>query len=154
MNWDLIVVGGGSSGIPTALFSARRGAKVLLIEASDVLGGSLQIAQGQLSAAGTKVQKAKGISDTPQEHLDDILRISKNTVDRDLVTLAVNNAAETFDWLMDVGFEMVPEHPVNGRAHELYSKLRYYWGVDYGRSVVKVLRAQIQPEIEIGRAHV
>ncbi len=150
MNWDVIVVGGGASGLPCALFAARRGAKVLLIEASDKLGGSLQIAQGQLSAAGTKVQKAKGIADTPADHLEDILRISKNTVDRDLVTLAVNNAADTFDWLMDAGFEMVPEHPVNGRAHEPYSKLRYYWGVDYGRSIVKVLRAQIQPEIDRG----
>ncbi len=150
MNWDVIVVGGGASGLPTAIFSARRGAKVLLLEASDTLGGSLNVAQGQLSAAGTKVQKAKGIADTPAEHLEDILRISKNTVDRDLVTLAVNNAAETFDWLMDAGFEMVDGHPVNGRAHEPYSKLRYYWGVDYGRSIVKVLKAQIAPEIARG----
>ena len=148
--WDVIVVGGGTAGLPCAIFAARRGAKVLLLDAADKLGGALHLAQGQLSAAGTKVQKARGISDTPDEHFADILRISKDTVNHPLVRLAVDNAAETFDWLMDCGFEMVPEHPVEGRAHEPYSKQRDYWGVDYGRSLVKVLVAQVQPEIERG----
>jgi len=54
----VIVVGGGAAGLPTAIFSARRGAKVLLVEASDKLGGSLHIAQGQLSAAGYRAMIA------------------------------------------------------------------------------------------------
>jgi fumarate reductase flavoprotein subunit len=148
--WDAIVIGGGTSGLPAAIFAARRGARVLLCDAADKLGGTLHLAQGQLSAAGTKVQKAKGIADTPAEHLADIMRISKGTVDRDLVALAVENAAETFDWLMDRGFDMVPDHPVNGRAHEPYSKLRYYWGVDWGRSILKVLLAELEPEVARG----
>ncbi len=152
--WDLIVVGGGTAGLPAAIFAARRGAKVLLIEASSQLGGTLLLAMGQMSAAGTKVQQVKGIEDTPQEHFDDIIRISKNTVDRDLVRLAVWNAADTFDWLWDNGFEMVPEHPVAGRAHEPYSKLRYYWGVNWGVSIVHVLEQEIQPEIDKGNVTV
>jgi fumarate reductase flavoprotein subunit len=148
--YDVIVVGGGTAGLPTAIFAARRGARVLLLEGSDRLGGTLHLAQGQLSAAGTKVQKAKGIADTPAEHLADVLRISKGTVDRDLATLAIENATETFDWLMDRGFEMVPEHPVDGRAHEPYSKPRYYWGKDWGRSILKVLLAELAPELERG----
>jgi fumarate reductase flavoprotein subunit len=148
--WDVIVVGGGTAGIPTAIFAARRGAKVLLLEAADQLGGTLHLAQGQLSAAGTKVQKSKGIADTPDEHFDDILRISKDTVDRDLARLAVDNATATFDWLMACGFEMVPEHPVQGRAHEPYSKPRYYWGKDWGRSILKVLLAELAPETARG----
>src|SRR5579884_2669123 len=107
-SWDVIVVGGGTAGLPCAIFAARRGANVLLLEAADKLGGTLHLAQGQLSAAGTKVQRAKGISDTPDEHFADILRISKDTVDHPLVRLAVDNAAATFDWLMDCGFEMIP----------------------------------------------
>lgn len=152
--WDLIVVGGGTAGLPAAIFAARRGAKVLLIEASAQLGGTLLLAMGQMSAAGTKVQKMRGIEDTPQEHFDDIIRISKDTVDRDLVRLAVWNASDTYDWLMDNDFEMIPEHPVAGRAHEPYSKLRYYWGVNWGVSIAHVLREQIQPEIDRGNVSV
>ncbi len=152
--WDLIVVGGGTAGLPAAIFAARRGAKVLLLEASDVLGGTLLLAMGQMSAAGTKVQAAKGIEDTPQEHYDDVIRISKGTVDQDLVKLAIWNAADTFDWLMDSGFDMVPEHPVAGRAHEPYSKLRYYWGRNWGVSIVDVLKREIQPHIDAGNVTV
>ena len=150
MIWDVIVVGGGTAGLPTAIFAARRGARVLLVEASSRLGGTLHLAQGQLSAAGTKLQQAKGIVDTPAEHFADIIRISKNTVDRSLARLAVDNAAETFDWLMDRGFEVEPAHPVDGRAHEPYSKPRYYWGKDWGRSIAKVLVAELEPEIARG----
>ena len=153
-NWDLIVVGGGTAGLPAAIFAARSGAKVLLVEASSRLGGTLLLAMGQMSAAGTKVQQRKGIQDTPQEHFDDIIRISKDTVDRELVRLAVWNAADTFDWLMDNGFEMHAEHPVAGRAHEPYSKLRYYWGVNWGVSIVQVLEREIQPEIDQGNVTV
>ena len=152
--WDLIVVGAGTAGLPAAIFSARRGAKVLLVEASPQVGGTLLLAMGQMSAAGTQVQRVKGIEDSPQEHFDDIIRISKNTVDHDLVRLAVWNAADTFDWLWDNGFEMVPEHPVAGRAHEPYSKLRYYWGVNWGVSIVNVLQNELQPEIDKGQVKV
>lgn len=149
--WDLIVVGAGTAGIPAAIFAARRGARVLLIEASAQLGGTLHLSTGQMSAAGTKVQKQKGIVDTPGEHLDDIWRISKGTVNRDLVRLAVDNAAEAYDWLMESGFEMIPTHPVKGQAHEPYSKNRYYWGHEGGVSILKVLEREIQPAIKSGR---
>jgi fumarate reductase flavoprotein subunit len=45
---------------------------------------------------------------------------------------------------------MVPEHPVEGRAHEPYSKPRYYWGKDWGRSILKVLLAELAPETARG----
>lgn len=150
-NWDLIIVGAGNAGMPAATFAAQRGAKVLLIEASAQLGGTLNLSTGQMSAAGTKVQKTKGIVDTPQEHFDDVWKISKGTVNPDLVKLAVFNAAEAYDWLMDNGFDMIPSHPVKGQAHEPYSKDRYYWGVDGGISILKVLEKMIQPHIDAGR---
>ena len=44
--WDLIVVGGGTAGLPTALFAAAR-ARVLVIEKAPLLGGTqLQITRG------------------------------------------------------------------------------------------------------------
>ena len=148
--WDLIVIGGGNSGLPAAIFAARRGARVLIIEAAPVLGGTLFMSGGQMSAAGTRLQKSKGIEDSPQSHFDDIMRISKDTADPELVRLAVFNAAETFDWLMDRGLEVYPEHPVTGTTHEPYSHARYAWSPDRGLGVLKVLNEQIQPELDSG----
>ena len=37
--FDLIVVGGGNAGLPTAIFAAERGARVAIVEAAGILGG-------------------------------------------------------------------------------------------------------------------
>ena len=51
--WDVIIIGAGSAGIPTAIFAANRGAKVLQIEVSNKIGGTLMLSSGQISAAGS-----------------------------------------------------------------------------------------------------
>ncbi|MDX2222289.1 MAG: FAD-dependent oxidoreductase [Rhodospirillaceae bacterium] len=152
--WDLIVVGGGNSGLPAAIFAAARGARVLIIEAAGQIGGTLFLSSGQMSAGGTKLQKSKGIEDSGQLHYDDIMRISKGTANKDLVRLAVFNAADTFDWLTDNGFQAKPEHPVTGTTHEPYSRARYAWGAKGGISILEVLEKQIQPHIDAGRIKV
>ena len=110
--WDAIVIGGGSAGIPAAIFAAERGAKVLIIEGSHRIGGTLDRSSGQLSAAGTSLQKAKGIKDTPQDHFDDVMRISRGTANPEMVRVAVDNAADTIEWLISIGWTALPEHPV------------------------------------------
>ncbi len=152
--WDLIVVGGGNAGMPAAIFAARRGARVLIVEAAGVLGGTLHLSTGQMSAAGTKLQKSKGIEDTAQYHYDDVMRISKGTADPDMVRLAVFNAGDTFDWLMDRGFDVRPGQPVLGTTHDPYSRARYVWGKNGGRSILRILEEELQPEIDSGRVTV
>ncbi|WP_433205257.1 FAD-dependent oxidoreductase [Dactylosporangium sp. CS-047395] len=149
--WDVIVVGAGAGGMSTAIFAARSGARVLVIDAAPEEGGALHLATGQLSAAGTRLQRAKGIGDTPEEHLADIVRISKDTADRELVWLAVSNAATTIDWLLDdLGMPVLPEHPVRGQNHEHYSQDRYYWGPDLGRSILAAVRRPFRELIDNG----
>lgn len=142
--WDLIVVGGGTAGLPAAWFAAERGARVLLIDHAPVLGGTLWVANGQLSAAGCQLQRDKGIDDTPQAHFDDIMQLSRGTVNEALVRLAVWNAAASFEWLMDNGFDVDPACPVEGVGHEPYSRARYFWGREGGAS----LRAVLVPLVE------
>lgn len=149
--WDAIIVGGGTCGLTAATFAARRGAKVLVLEAGDELGGTLLVAHGQVSAAGTKLQAQKGIHDTPEMHWEEVLRISKGTVDHDLARMAVFNAAATFDWLVDHGYDVLPFCPVASYYHEPYRAPRYYWGKDWGRSIAKVLVAEVDKEQAAGR---
>lgn len=141
--FDVIVVGAGTAGIPAAIAAADRGARVLLVEQADDVGGTLHLSAGQMSAAGTKLQKAKGIEDHPSWHFEDALRISRNTSDPRLVNMAVNIAAETIDWLMAEGFDMHTECPKIFYGHEAYRVARTYWGVNGGRSVLRVLRKQL-----------
>lgn len=148
--WDVIVVGAGTAGLPLATFAARRGARVLLIEAAPRTGGTLLLSSGQMAAAGTKLQKSLGIVDSPQDHYDDVMRISRGTARPDILRLAVDNAAAAADWLVDSGFKPREGHPVLSGGHEPYTKRRYFWGEHGGISVLEVLEREIQPEIARG----
>lgn len=148
--FDILIVGAGAAGMPAAIFAARAGARVLVVEAADRIGGTFHLSSGQMSAAGTRIQAAKGIHDTPQLHYDDIMRISRNTANPGIVRLAVDNAADTLHWLLDNGFEPLPEHPIIHYGHEPYRIPRTYWGKDEGRSVLNVLTPQYEREEAAG----
>jgi fumarate reductase flavoprotein subunit len=149
--WDAIIVGGGTAGMVAAIFASRRGGKVLVLESTSGLGGTLHWSSGRMSAAGTKLQASKGIEDTTQEFFDDVMRICGNTADPALVRLAVDLAAQTFDWLTDLGMPMVPQAPVFATGlHEPYRKKRYAWGPEYGRSVYKVILPVFYAEMATG----
>lgn len=153
--YDVIAVGGGNAGLPLAIFAARRGMRVLVVEAADQVGGTLFLSSGQMSAVGTKLQKSKGIEDdTPQLFYDDIMRISGGTANPDVVRLAVDNAAATADWLFDNGFQVQPDHPVLGSGHDPYSRKRYFWSPQGGLAILEVLEKNLKPEVERGRVHV
>ena len=149
--WDFIIVGAGTAGLPAAIFAARRGARVLVLEAAYQIGGTLFLSTGQMSAAGTALQKRKGISDTPQLHFDDVMRISRNTADPTLVRLAVDHAADTFDWLTDNGLKPLDDHPVLGLAHDPYSVERYAWGPEGGISILDAIEPLALAEEQMGR---
>ncbi|MBM3502362.1 MAG: FAD-dependent oxidoreductase [Alphaproteobacteria bacterium] len=139
-SWDVIIVGAGSAGLPAAIFAAKRGARVLQIEADGRVGGTLFWSSGQISAAGTRLQKSLGIEDSWQEHYEDVQRIAKNTVDPTLGRLAVQHASDTFEWLIDIGFKPAPETPLTSMGHEPYRTRRYYWGNNLAVSILEVIR--------------
>jgi fumarate reductase flavoprotein subunit len=146
--FDLAVIGAGTAGMPAAMAAAQRGLKVVLLEKSDRLGGTLHYSSGQMSGAGTRLQRERGIVDTPDLHFEDIMRISRGTAHRGLVRRAVDLAPRTIDWLMENGFEMHPACPAILHLHEAYRLPRSYWGVDGGRTILKA----ITPPFERARA--
>lgn len=149
--WDVIIIGAGSAGLPLAIRAAERGARVLQLEADYRIGGTLHWSSGQISAAGTRLQKAQGIDDSPAEHYRDAQRIAKNSIDPVVLKLFVEHAAGTIDWLMDLGFEPAAGTPVAGEAHEAYSTRRYLWGAKAGISVLDALRPSFDKWVREGR---
>ena len=147
----LIVVGGGGGGLCTAITAAQHGATVHLLDKQEQLGGMLHIANGEFSGAGSRRQREHGIDDDPRRHFDDVLRISHGKVDRELAWMSVSAQGETVDWLDDLGFQFDPATPGLIHGHEVYSVPRTYWGVEHGRSVLRVLLEQLAPLLESGR---
>jgi fumarate reductase flavoprotein subunit len=148
--FDIIVVGAGTAGIPLTIFAAERGARILVIEQSGEIGGTLHYSSGQMSGAGTKLQAARGIEDDPAIHYDDIMRISRGRADPALTRLATMIAADTIDWLTDLGAEFAPECPAVFFGHEPYSVPRTHWGVDGAKSYLKVLKPVFECALRSG----
>ncbi len=150
-NFDLIVVGGGTAGMPAAIFAAERGAKVLVIEKSPVLGGTLDRSGGQMSASRTVFQKRRGIEDSPDDHFADNMRINSWTSDPLVTRMFVDNAGESLNWLAANGFEVGADHPVKGNGHEYFTIARYQWGKDGGRSILATMEPLFRKQMEAKR---
>lgn len=142
--YDVLVVGAGTAGIPTALHAARAGARVLLVEKDARIGGTLHVTGGHIAAAGTRRQAERGITDTVADHLADIRRISRGTARDDLVSIVAENAADTVEWLADRGFAFAPETPRIIYGHEPYETARTYYGKDEGLSILAVLSDELE----------
>lgn len=59
--WDAIIVGSGAAGLTAAVTAARRGLKVLVVEKTDVFGGTTAISGGGIWIPGNHHQIAAGI---------------------------------------------------------------------------------------------
>jgi fumarate reductase flavoprotein subunit len=139
--FDVIVIGGGTAGMPVAIWAAERGGKVLVIEKTSQIGGTLFLSGGQMSAAGTHLQKIKGIVDNPDRFYDDVMRIGHQKANPPVLRRYVDNAGATIDWLESLGLEVAASDPVKGLTHADFSVPRYVSPVGAGRSLRKIMMA-------------
>ena len=153
-SYDMIVIGGGTAGMPAAIFAAERGAKVLVIDKAPVLGGTLDRSTGQISGSRTVFQQAKGIEDSPDAHYADNMRINDSTADPVLTRLFVDNAGDTINWLAANGFKVADNHPTKGGGHEPFTKERYQWGAEGGKTIYKTMLPLFEKAVGSGKVTV
>lgn len=153
MDWDYIIVGAGTAGLPAAIFASRRGARVLLIDAAESVGGTLHLANGQVAAGGSRTQAAKGIIDSPEAHYQDVMRVTMGKADPNVIRRTCDEAPDTINWLLDNGLTPLPDHPVTGSdpGRPTYTTARYIWGENAGRDILAVVVKELEPELASGR---
>lgn len=91
--YDIIVVGSGISGTMAALVAARSGAKTLLIEKLNRLGGTSRYSALDFSCVGSDRQKAEGIEDTPEAMVADMAKVAGGLADRERALNVARNTA-------------------------------------------------------------
>ncbi|MAG35352.1 MAG: FAD-binding dehydrogenase, partial [Dehalococcoidia bacterium] len=114
--YDVLVAGGGGSGLMAAIEAAEQRAKVLLVEKQPTLGGSTGMAIGSVTAAGTALQAAAGIQDSADGHLQDLLKClppGNRSEDYDLALsrLMVERAPQAIARLIELGVRFSGPHP-------------------------------------------
>ncbi len=104
MSADVVVIGAGASGVSAAVTAADKGAKVIIIEKTAVIGGASNLSWAgkfyNSSAAldnGVKVEVEKEIANW----------IANNhwRVDAAAIRQYVTKSGETYDWLADKGYQ-------------------------------------------------
>lgn len=115
---DVVVIGGGGSGLAAAIEAATLGRRVILVEKADKVGGTTAMSVGSITATNTPQQLRRGILDSPEAHLEDLKKFNA-AVDlpdnESLSRLLVENVPETVRWLMSMGVEF--HGPVNELPH-------------------------------------
>ncbi len=94
-----LIVGAGAGGLVAALSAHDARQQVLVLEADALPSGSTALSAGLIPAAGTAIQRALGITDTPEQFAADIQAKAKGENDLALVRLLTDNAGEAIDWL-------------------------------------------------------
>lgn len=107
---DVVVIGGGGSGLATAIAAHQAGAKkVIVVEKLGYLGGSTNVSEGALNAVDDKRQKAQGIEDSFQKFYDQTLKGGHNKGDPVLVNYLTENSMKSVEWLESLGVKFKDE---------------------------------------------
>lgn len=117
---DVVIVGGGGTGLAASLQATLDGAKALVLEKAGIAGGTTNLSGGVMQAAGTDIQKQKTSyqDDTPEKHYKLWLKAGEGTVDEELVKDLAYKAPEHIQWLTDtVGLKWTS---VYGHSHIPY----------------------------------
>jgi fumarate reductase flavoprotein subunit len=149
--FDVAIVGAGTAGLPTAIFAAERGARVVLIDVADRIGGTLHISSGSLAAAGGAHQAARGIEDSPEQHLLEARRINHGTGDGAKLKLWIEEAGATVDWLLQLGLQVGDDQPSINAAHEPYERARIYSPPKGGLAYIDCLAPVIEELVAAGK---
>ena len=102
--YDLIIVGGGLSGLAAAVSAGEQGIKSLVIEKGRTLGGDGNYVEGAMGV-DSFLQKEKGIKIDPTKLLQDELNYSHYEANAPHLRKYINQSGSVIDWLHSLGIE-------------------------------------------------
>ncbi|WP_373126643.1 FAD-dependent oxidoreductase [Dielma fastidiosa] len=147
---DVIVIGGGFSGMNAALEASTNGAKVMLIEKNSDLGGSIRYAGGTLSGAGTKMQEAAGIEDTEENFIADIERMGGGINVPELTAKHVSKAAAAVDWMDSLGADFGDRMPTQPGSYDAFGIPREHRVSGKGLEMVAIVKPLLEEKVNEG----
>jgi fumarate reductase flavoprotein subunit len=95
---DIVVVGGGISGLTAALSAAEAGARTVLLEK----GATYSVRGLHNAAISSRLQKQAGIKVDKDQLISTIMEFGAYRSDQNMVKLWADNCDKVMDWLLDM----------------------------------------------------
>jgi fumarate reductase flavoprotein subunit len=130
---DVIVVGGGNTGIPAAITAHDKGVKVMVVEVSGGMASSLAMIAGGTPFTNTDLQKAEGIEDSPDQLYEEAVKVSGG--DPELWRVLADRQAEVYEWLKSLGAK--PEKVLLAPGHQVRRSIKFE---GHGPALCKILQ--------------
>lgn len=105
---DVVVVGSGASGMTSAIYAAQGGAKVILVEKQDLLGGTSLLSNSMFGSVGTRVHKAEGKTETVEDLYANYMNKEAATgayAQAEGARILAENSAAAAEYLLDLGVD-------------------------------------------------
>lgn len=137
METDVCVVGGSSSGMPAAIHAAEGGAKVVLLEKTAQLGGTLAVCGG-FFAVESPTQQRLGIHDSAEECFREVIQQYRWDCDARLVHKWLNGCGDNVRWLESLGMTFNCAEPCYGPKG--YTRATYHSSSSGERTGIQMLK--------------
>lgn len=155
---DVLIIGAGVAGMRSAIEACENGAKVVILEKTDRVGGTL--GGGTLIGVNSVLQQEAGIEDDPELLIGDFERLnagyqSRNpdveyTWNKDLGVYFANHCGEEVDWVTSLGIEFTSRTPSQPTLYEPLSVDRV--SSCKRSSLTDVVMGELQKYIDAGQA--
>lgn len=155
---DVLIIGAGVAGMRSAIEACENGAKVVILEKTDRVGGTL--GGGTLIGVNSVLQAEAGIEDDPELLIGDFERLnagyqSRNpdveySWNKDLGVYFANHCGEEVDWVTSLGIEFTSRTPSQPTLYEPLSVDRV--SSCKRSSLTDVVMGELQKYIDAGQA--
>jgi len=112
---DVIIIGGGTAGLPAGVIVAEAGFKATILESRPAVGGSFNMVAGTMAFAGTEEEKSAGVDDSPEVFYQDEITICG--ADTEIARAFADNQLDAYRMLKEEGvtFPGLVPHPAHTR---------------------------------------
>ena len=107
-DYDIVCVGSGAGGLVAAIVAANQGAKALVVEKDDRVGGVTALTGGQIWIAPNPYQADQHIDDSDEDALAYINFLAASMGNMDNRQAYVTRGGEALSYLRDLGLGLIP----------------------------------------------
>jgi fumarate reductase flavoprotein subunit len=136
---DLVIIGGGGTGLAAAIQAKQLGVEPIIIEKMGLPGGAYICTEG-MCAFGSSLQKEAGIDIPVAYATDKCMEYHHWLPDRTIYEAFFNESGETIDWCLDIGVEYTAVvDQAQGKSFECFHIWHHQDGKSPGSQPVETL---------------